>query len=73
MRGSSASRRPSPSKLTASTVSDRNIAGKKTMEGLTCQSVRPSAMMFPHEGMMGGVPAPMKDRIDSVIIAEAQI
>ena len=31
MRGSSASRRPSPSRLTASTVSDRKMAGKKMM------------------------------------------
>ena len=31
MRGSSASRRPSPSRLTASTVTDRNAAGKNTM------------------------------------------
>ena len=31
MRGSSASRRPSPSRFTASTVIDRKIAGKKTM------------------------------------------
>jgi hypothetical protein len=30
-RGSSASRRPSPSRLTASTVIDRNTAGKKMM------------------------------------------
>src|SRR6267143_2425474 len=31
IRGSSASRRPSPSRLTASTVTDRNAAGKNTM------------------------------------------
>ncbi len=31
MRGSSASRRPSPSRLTASTVTDRKAAGKNTM------------------------------------------
>jgi hypothetical protein len=28
-------------------------------------------MMLPQLGMLGGVPAPMKDRIASVIIAEA--
>ena len=31
MRGSSASRSPSPSRFTASTVTDRKIAGKNTM------------------------------------------
>ena len=45
MRGSSASRRPSPSRFTASTVSDRNAAGKNTMNGFTCHSARPSAMI----------------------------
>ena len=30
-------------------------------------------MMLPHEGMIGGTPAPIKDKIDSVIIAEAQM
>src|SRR5436305_1712494 len=58
-RGSSASRSPSPSRLTASTVTDRNSAGKKTMYGFTCHSALPSAMMLPQLGMMGGVPAPM--------------
>ena len=73
MRGSSASRRPSPSRFTASTVSDRKIAGKNTMKGFTCQSARPSAMMLPQDGMVGGVPAPMKDRIASTIMALAQM
>src|ERR1700744_6209797 len=71
-RGSSASRSPSPSRLTARTVIDRKIAGKNTMYGFTCQSALPSAMMLPQLGMIGGVPAPMKDRIASVIMAEAQ-
>jgi hypothetical protein len=31
MRGSSASRRPSPTRFTASTVTERNAAGKNTM------------------------------------------
>src|SRR3954463_16190311 len=47
MRGSSASRRPSPTRLTASTVTERKMAGKKTIKGFACQSARPSAMMFP--------------------------
>src|ERR1044071_957782 len=72
-RGSSASRMPSPSRLTASTVNDRNTAGKNTMNGLTCQSARPSAMMLPQDGTVGGTPAPMNDRIASTIIALAQM
>ena len=36
-------------------------------------SVRPSAMMFPQDGVMvDGTPAPMKERIDSTIMALAQ-
>src|SRR5580658_4271738 len=72
-RGSSASRNPSPNILTASTVTQRKIAGKNTMYGLTCHSARPSAMMLPQLGMIGGVPAPRKDNVASVIIAEAQM
>jgi hypothetical protein len=30
-------------------------------------------MIFPQDGMIGGVPAPMKDRILSTIIADAQM
>ena len=48
-------------------------AGKNTMYGFTCQSARPSAMMLPQLGMIGGVPAPMNDSVASVIIAEAQM
>src|SRR5580693_190982 len=55
MRGSSASRRPSPSKLTASTVTERKAAGKNTINGLTCHSALPSAMILPQDGMVGGV------------------
>ena len=32
--------------------------------------LRPSAMMLPQLGILGGVPAPMNERIASVIIAE---
>src|SRR5689334_12973134 len=72
-RGSSASRSPSPSRFTASTVTDRNSAGKKTIYGFTCHNARPSAMMLPQLGMIGGVPAPMNDNVASVIIAAAQM
>jgi hypothetical protein len=49
------------------------MAGKNTMKGFTCQSARPSAMMLPQEGVIGGTPAPMKERIASMIIALAQM
>jgi hypothetical protein len=35
------------------TVTDRNAAGKSTMNGFTCHSARPSAMMLPQDGMVG--------------------
>src|SRR5260370_35628072 len=56
---------------TASTVKERNIAGKNTMYGFTCQSARPSAVILPHEGIVGGVPASMNERIASTIMALA--
>ena len=64
---------PSPTRFTASTVIDRNAAGKNTMNGFTCQSERPSAMMLPQDGTIGGTPAPMKERMASMIMALAQI
>jgi len=64
---------PSPNKFTASTVTERNTAGKNTRSGFTWHSARPYAMMLPHEGTVGGTPAPMKDRIASTIIALAQM
>ena len=33
----------------------------------------PSAMMLPQDGMIGGVPAPIKDRLASISMAAAQI
>ena len=54
-------------------MTDRNAAGKNTMNGLTCHSARPSAMMLPQDGMVGGVPAPMKERIASTIMALPQM
>src|SRR5262245_63161561 len=72
-RGSSASRIPSPSRLTASTVSDRKTPGKKIKYPAIWNKLRPSAMMLPQLGTLGGVPAPMKDRIDSTIMAEEKM
>src|SRR4051812_11778373 len=72
-RGSSASRSPSPMRLTESTVSDRKMLGTMTMYAATWKSVRPSAMTFPQLGTFGGMPAPRKERIASTMMAEAQI
>src|SRR5262249_30880390 len=72
-RGSSASRNPSPSRLTANTVSERKMPGKSRIVPAIWIRLRASAMMFPQLGMLGGVPAPMNERIASVIIADAQI
>ena len=51
----------------------RSLAGQLMMWGFTCQRARPSAMMLPQEGVAGGMPAPMKERIASMIMALAQI
>ena len=69
-----------PPRYTVADLADRdaeikallNKAGKAIRCGLICHSALPSAMMLPQLGMLGGVPAPMKDRTDSRIIAEAQ-
>ena len=39
--------------------------------GFICQIALPSAIMLPQLGMIGAVPAPMKDRVASITIAEA--
>ena len=41
--------------------------------GAIWKTLRPSAMMLPQLGMLGGVPASMKLRIASVRIAEAKM
>src|ERR1700722_10744255 len=71
-RGSSRSRKPSPSMLTANRVVKRKTPGKKTRVGRICQSERASARILPQDGVVGGVPAPMKDRAASRIMAVAQ-
>src|SRR5205814_777938 len=71
-RGSSWSRSPSPSMLTASTVAARKMPGKRMLCGKTRNSARPSAMMLPQVGVSGGMPTPRKDRIASIRMAEAQ-
>ena len=72
MRGSSVSRKPSPTRLIASTVMASSRPGKKMIQGAIWKNVRPSAMTLPQLGISGGVPAPRNDRPASVRIAEAQ-
>ena len=61
-RGSSRSRRPSPSRFTASTVMARNAPGIRMVQGAIWKKVRPWAMMLPQLGTSGGTPAPRKLR-----------
>src|SRR6266852_8017316 len=68
-RGSTASRNPSPRRLTPSTVSVKKPAGMNTRYGFTCHSALPSDMILPHDGIVGGVPAPMNDRLASMTMA----
>src|SRR5260370_12572842 len=70
--GSSRARRPSPSMLTASTVTARNAPGIRMVHGAIWKKVRPWAMMFPQLGISGGTPAPRKERPTSITTAEAQ-
>src|SRR5215510_10512053 len=69
--GSRRSRRPSPSMLTASTVTARKAPGIKMVHGAIWKKVRPCAMMLPQLGISGGTPAPRKDRPASTSMAEA--
>src|SRR5438128_1484007 len=71
--GSSVSRKPSPSMLTASTVSARTMPGNRMLCGKTRNSARPSAMILPQVGLSGGMPTPRKERIASMRIADAAI
>src|SRR6184192_1382395 len=58
--GSSASRRPSPRKLNAISVSESAIAGASTMWGAMRSAWKPSAAMAPQEGVGGWTPRPRK-------------
>src|SRR5205823_13593675 len=72
-RTSSVSRSPSPTRLMARTVSARKRPGNRMIQNASCTYVLPSAMMLPHDGMWGGVPAPRNDRYASNRMAEAQM
>src|SRR6185503_13145510 len=71
--GSSRSRRPSPSTLTARTVSARQMPGKKMLCGEMRTRPRPSAMMSPDLRGSGGVPMPRNERMASSRMALAQM
>ena len=72
MRGSRESRKPSPTRLIASTVTASSTPGKKMIHGAIWKKVRPSEITLPQLGISGGVPAPRKESPASVRIAEAQ-
>src|SRR5438309_8970631 len=67
--GSRASRKPSPRKLNAISVSESAIAGASTMWGEMRMAWKPSAAMAPQEGVGGGTPRPRKLRKASKRIA----
>jgi hypothetical protein len=58
LRGSSTSRRPSPSRLNASTAAMMAAPGKKLIQGAVVRKVRPSLIMVPQLGVGGWVPRP---------------
>ena len=49
------------------------MPGAKMTHGVRRKYTRPSAMMLPHDGISGGIPAPRKPRMASSSMAEAQI
>src|SRR5439155_4150244 len=61
-RGSSASRRPSPSRLKPSTVSDSAIPGAKMRYAAVKIWSLASPIMRPHSAVGGWAPRPMKER-----------
>jgi len=62
MRGSSASRNPSPKKLNANMVIASASAGKIAWCGYVRMVRAPSAIMAPHDGVGGLTPRPIKLR-----------
>src|SRR5262245_53449559 len=61
-RTSSASRKPSPSKLNASTATLMKSAGNMSSWGCASIVLMPSLLMLPHDGVGGATPMPMNDR-----------
>jgi len=71
LRGSSASRRPSPMKLMERTVRKIAVPGKMAQWGAKSRLSLASKRMRPHVGMSGGNPSPRNDSDDSAMIAVA--
>src|SRR5450631_245054 len=71
--GSSASRRPSPSRLELST--SRKIArpGRKKKTGSEARNVTESVRMLPSVGVGAGTPTPRKDRAASALTLVGKI
>src|ERR1700722_21041478 len=71
--GSSASRRPSPMKLTVRIVSTRSPAGKKNSQGSVVAASWPLAIRLPRDTSGGWMPRPRKDSTASMRIASATV
>src|SRR5688572_33228340 len=67
LRGSSASRRPSPRKLNAMTVTKIAVPGTNSSHGndVSARMLRAWFSMFPHEALGSCTPTPRNDRITS--------
>src|SRR5919198_723262 len=65
VRGSSASRSPSPTRLNARVVRNRNRPGKNIIHQATVKIWLASESIRPHDGVVWGTPTPRKDRAAS--------
>src|SRR4029450_5033197 len=68
--GSSASRKPSPSRLKASTVMRMARPGKVTIQGALRKNSRASASIVPHSGVGAWAPRPRKPSAAASRMAE---
>src|SRR5688500_15933696 len=69
IRGSSASRSPSPTNVNASITTEMQMPGMSTAHGLDEKSGKPSLIIWPHDGVGGMMPTPRNDRVASPRIA----
>src|SRR5207249_100624 len=67
--GSRTSRRPSPRRLKASTVTMMAMPGNTEIQGAVSRYVRPSFSMLPHDGVGGWAERPRYDSEASIKIA----
>ena len=73
MRGSSKSRRPSPSMLRPSTVMEMATPEEMEIHGPETIWLRPSLRMEPHVGSGGCTPMPRKLKPASIMMANAAL